>query len=73
LELAEDASGQLARRPRGAGIWVEFEKLGEAQQKELLRRYRVGTYLLDPRLKPWATQKQVQRRLQILFLPLQHL
>ena len=25
---------------------VEFEKLGEAQQKELLRRYRVGTYLL---------------------------
>jgi hypothetical protein len=26
---------------------VEFEKLGEAQQKELLRRYRVGTYLLD--------------------------
>jgi hypothetical protein len=26
---------------------VEFEQLGEAQQKDLLRRYRVGTYLLD--------------------------
>ena len=26
---------------------VEFEKLGEAQQQELLRRYRVGTYLLN--------------------------
>jgi len=24
---------------------VEFERLGEAQQKELLRRYRVGTFL----------------------------
>jgi hypothetical protein len=24
---------------------IEFEKLGEAQQKEILRRYRVGTYL----------------------------
>lgn len=26
---------------------VEFEKLAEAQQKEVLRRYRVGTYLLN--------------------------
>jgi hypothetical protein len=25
---------------------MEFEKLGEAQQKEILMRYRVGTYLL---------------------------
>ncbi len=26
---------------------TEFEKLGEAQQKEILMRYRVGTYLLN--------------------------
>lgn len=26
---------------------VEFERLGEPQQKELLKRYRVGTYLLN--------------------------
>ena len=26
---------------------VEFDRLGEAEQKDLLKRYRVGTYLLN--------------------------
>ena len=43
---------------------VEFEQLGEAQQKDLLRRYRVGTYLLDyfPDEREGAQERESQMR-----------
>lgn len=43
---------------------VEFERLGEADQKAILRRYRVGTYLVNyfPDEREGAQERESQVR-----------